>query len=219
MRKVFLPERVQRVDEVAGNVLIRGPMPLAGESWHYAYEEIAEAAGISLQGYDYASVSLIDCVGERDMLEAEFQAFGLEAPPSSYWPPYLRTDYAPSKPMPGIIETDESMVPASLYWWPIEGLPEGVNPAECLSYPGWDFSGISDLVHGLMSERRPRPLALYVHCTLGADRTGALHTGYLVKKGVPLDEAIRQADSSTPAGAPNEDYRRLRAAYAASIGR
>lgn len=215
MGQPFIPERVKAVDEVAGNVLIRGPMPLAGESWHYAYDEIAKASGVDLESMDFSVISLVDCTGERQVLEAEFQAFGHDAPLPSYWPPFERPDYKPWQPFSGVLETDGPVIQANLFWWPIEGLPDGVDPSQFLSAPGWDLSGLVELVYGLMVQRRARPLALYVHCTLGADRTGAVHSCYLVRKGEAEAGAFAAADSSTTAGPPAPDYQRLRSAYAA----
>lgn len=215
-RNVWLPERVKKVDQVGDNVLIRGCMPLAGDPWHFAYDEISAAAGVALGAYDLVDISVIDCVGERYMLQPEMNAFGLEAPDEKYWPPYGQKGYDPRVGNETALRTEDGIVPATFYWWPIEGLPEGGDAAVFLGSPGWDLSGLVALVSQLMSERASRPKAVYVHCTLGADRTGALHTSYLVRRGLPLNEAIGQADSSTSAGAPSEDYRRLRAAYAAS---
>lgn len=215
---VWVPGRVRNVDQVGQNVLIRGCMPLIGDPWRFAYDEISDASRVPLGAYELHDVSLIDCTGERHMLEPEMDAFELAAPPSSYWPPYLQRGWRPQTANSGALRTEGGLVPASFYWWPIEGLAEGGDAATFLRSPGWDLSGLVELVTSLMADQSGVPKAVYVHCTLGADRTGALHTSYLVRKGMTLDSAIEKADSSTSAGAPNEDYRRLRAAYAASRG-
>lgn len=217
-RVVWHPDRVKKVDSVGQNVLVRGCMPLVGDPWRFAYDELIEASGVPLGGYEVHDISLIDCVGERYMLEPEMDAFGLAAPPSSYWPPYQQENWRPWTPNSGALRTEEGPVPATFYWWPIEGLAEGLaeggDQDTFLFSPGWNLSGLVDLVTNLMADQSGVPKAVYAHCTLGADRTGALHTSYLVRKGMSLDSAIAKADSSTSAGAPAEDYRRLRAAYA-----
>ncbi len=190
-------------------------MPLVGDPYRFAYDELGEASGVALRGYELHDVSLIDCVAERYMLAPEMDAFGLQAPDAHYWPPYIQRGWSPATGSHGVLRTEDGPVPADFYWWPIEGLPEGGDAATFLSSPGWDLSGLVELLTYLMSSQSGPPKAVVIHCTLGADRTGALHTSYLVRKGMLLDDAIREADLSTSAGAPNEDYRRLRAAYAA----
>lgn len=212
--KVFLPDRVRVADRVGKNVLIRGCMPLAGDPWTFAYEEIESASGVLLGGRGLSVVSLIDCVGERPMLEAEMSALGLEAPHQSYWPPYERASYAPSVAEAGTLTTEGGPVNVDFYWWPIEGLPEEADPSVFLGKPGWNLSGLIELLTALMADQSGDPRAIYLHCTLGADRTGAAHTCYLFRKSLPMDAAIRRADSMTSAGAPAPDYCRLRAAYA-----
>ncbi len=215
-RQVFFPDRVKVVDHVGQNALVRSCMPLVGDPYTFAYDELEAASGLPLAGREVVVFSLIDCVGEDYMLGPEMAAFGLRVPPPSYWPPYLQAGWDPRRGEQCILRTEGRSVPATFYWWPIEGFAEGEDPRVYLTSPGWDLSGLVQAIASAMADQSGLPKAVVVHCTLGADRTGAAHTSYLVNKGVPFEEACSVADSSTSAGSPNDDYRRLRAAYAAS---
>jgi hypothetical protein len=214
-RKVFFPDRVRHVDTVGENALVRSCMPLVGDPYAFALDELEAASGLPLAGKEIVVFSLIDCVGEDYMLGPEMAAFGLRAPPSSYWPPYLQAGWDPARGRPSILRTEGRSVPATFYWWPIEGFAQGEDPRVYLTSPGWDLSGLVDTMTSAMADRSGLPKVVVFHCTLGADRTGAAHTSYLVNKGIAFPEACSAADSSTSAGAPNDDYKRLRAAYAA----
>lgn len=215
-RQVFFPDRVRTVDRVGQNVLVRSCMPLVGDPYAFAYEELEAASGVTLPGMEVVVFSLVDCTGEAYMLGPEMGAFGLDVPPPSYWPPYLQQGWNPKAGFPGILRTEGTSSPATFYWWPIEGVAEGEDPTVYLTSPGWDLDGLVRTMASVMEDQLGLPKAVVVHCTLGADRTGAAHTSYLVNRGMTLGEACAVADSSTSAGAPNADYVRLRAAYAAS---
>ena len=155
-------------------------------------------------------------MGERAQWEPLMQAFGVDPGlfPVSFWPPYLQPGWDRNELLGKTLTTEGETLPGSVSWRPFEGLPPGEDPKVYLTWPGWDFSGFIDHVIDLL--RTSVNTAIYVHCQLGADRTGAFHIGYLMRaKGFDLENAILTAVSSTPAGPPNADYLRLVTAYAA----
>ena len=194
-------------------------MPLAGMDNHFAFNEIREASGIKdLADRKLVDVSMIDNVGERHSFEPEMRAFGIDPKryPASFWPPFLQPNYNPKTFHGSDLTTEGFTTYGSMVWWPVEGLPEGQDPGLYLGSPGWNFSGLVDYVWGLMNSLSNA--AIYVHCMLGADRTGAFHAGYLMRtKGQNLSDALLKATFSTSAGAPNGDYHRLVSAYAATL--
>lgn len=218
MGSTFIPSRCAHIDTVKDNVLIRGNMPLLGEDLHYAYNEIAEATKIDLTTRTLLEIPIIDNVGERAQFEPLMRAFGVDPDiyPSSYWPPWMQEGYEPNKLLGTGVTTEGAIHSGSAIWRPFEGMPAGADPKTYLYSPGWDFAGFVDHVIELL--RTGSNLAIYVHCQLGADRTGAFHIGYLMRMhNVKLAEATIEADASTSAGPPNADYLRLVTAYAASL--
>lgn len=211
----FFPERVKIVDQVGNNILVRGPMPLTGDQTPvFAYYDVGQAAGLDLDLRSFMDISLIDCTGEQPWLAPEMAAFQLKAPPPSYWPPYLQPGYTPSVGTITDLKTQGFERVADFFWWPIEGFAEGEDPKTYLTSPGWDFGGLIARIHELMKDSEPK--VVYFHCMLGADRTGAVHGGYLLKKGMPLAQVLEEV-SKTPAGKPNPDYIRLLTSYAATL--
>lgn len=218
MGATFIPSRCRAIDNVGTNVLIRGNMPLLGGDFHYAYNEIAQASGVDLSTKRFVALPIIDNVGERAQFVPILKAFGVDPNiyPSSYWPPWLQAGYEPNKFLGTEVKTEGASHPGSVVWRPFEGLPADGDPKEYLGSPIWDYAGFVDHVIDLMHTLTNA--AIYVHCQLGADRTGAFHIGYLMKTmGLSLVEACSIANGSTSAGAPNADYMRLVTAYAATL--
>jgi len=202
------------VDEADGRLLVRSNMPLRGDG-AFAYTELQEALGRDLSRYrEFVDVTVIDCVGERAWFSKEVAAFGLDADkefPESCWPPYLHGMDVSLRRGDGSLRYAEGVRPGRIVWWPFEGLPEGEDPSIFLGSPGWNFAGLVDRLAGLFARGGSERVVLF-HCTLGADRTGALHRGYLMgAKGMNLSEACRRSDSIC--GPPNADYARLSEAY------
>jgi len=219
MGATFIPSRCAHIDTVGSNVLIRGNMPLLGDDLHYAYYEIAQASKVNLASKKLVEMPIIDNVGERTQFSALFRAFQVDPNiyPPAYWPPWLQDGYEPNKFLGTEVTTEGRSFPGSIVWRPFEGLPAGGDPKEFLSKPIWDYAGFVDHVISLLTTLENS--AVYVHCQLGADRTGAFHIGYLMRsKGLSLADASAKANASTSAGAPNADYQRLVAAYASSLG-
>jgi len=220
----FGANKVAIVDTVGVNTVVRGARPLTGDAPEFAYSELAARLsqfGLDLNNSMLIDVCLIDCVGERDEFVPEIEAFGLDPNkwPSTYWPPYLQPDWNPRWLYGVSVKQDGVGHPARFVWWPIQGMSPTDNPDVFLKYPGWDFSGCVDYIKALAVTESGMPSIVYFHCSSGADRTGALHTGYLMKhKKKTLAEASEIADNSTPVGSPNADYCRLRKAYAKMIG-
>jgi hypothetical protein len=217
----FIPDRCAHIDTVDGNVLIRGNLPLTGDDWHFAYKEIIAASGVDLTKFMLIDMPILDNIGERSSWASELSAFGAEPKqfPPSYWPPYTQKGYDPKALLgTGMLSTEGGLFLGHTDWAPFEGLPAGQDPTLYLDWPGWNFSGFVDNVIDMLKSM-PKA-AIYVHCMLGADRTGAFHIGYLMRsKGLSLKEASDIANKSTSAGPPNADYERLVAAYAKSLKR
>jgi len=184
----------------------------------FAYSGIADRIDSKLAGTTMTIVSLIDSTGEHPMLKAELSSLGLpDLWGPSYWPPYLQPDYDAEELHPCVIRTSSSSRTANFMWWPIEGVGQGQDPHVFLTSPGWDLCGLVDRITELLHDPAR---AIYVHCSLGADRTGAVVACYMIRAhGMNVNEAISFTSSQTPAGAPNRDYLTLIQAYAAKMGR
>ena len=219
MGSTFIPSRCAHIDTVGSNVLIRGNMPLIEPDLHYAFNEIEAASGVDdLLARKLVEVPIIDNVGERGQWTPLMEAFGVDPNrfPTSFWPPYLQAGWDPNAMLGTTLTTEGLTTPGSVLWRPFEGLPVGQDPKLYLTTPGWDFSGFID--HVILLMHTMVDSAIYVHCQLGADRTGAFHIGYLMKsQGMNLKDATNQAARSTSAGLPNADYMRLVDAYAKSL--
>lgn len=193
-------------------------MPLLGEDLHYAYLEIEAVTGVDLPARKLVEIPIIDNVGERAQFEPLMRAFGLNPDiyPPTYWPPWEQKGFKPNKMLGTKVKAGGRSFPGSLIWRPFEGLPANADPDVFLYSPGWDFSGFIDNVIKLMHTMADA--AIYVHCQLGADRTGAFHIGYLMRQyECSLAEATEVANTSTSAGPPNADYQRLVSAYSVSL--
>lgn len=216
MGSTFIPSRCALIDTVGSNVLIRGNMPLVAPDLHYALEEIRDASGVNdLFHRRLIEVPIIDNVGERQQFSPILEAFNLDpdAYPTSFWPWWQQPGYKPNAFHGSNLTTEGHTIAGAVVWRPFEGLPPNTDPQGFLGPSEWDFSGfIDNLISVLKTETNA---AVYIHCQLGADRTGAAHIGYLMRaKGVSLEAASAMANSSTSAGAPNADYQRLVEAYA-----
>jgi hypothetical protein len=195
-------------------------MPLLGDDLHYAYDEICAASKVDLSKMQLIEMPIIDNVGERAQFEPLLRAFGVDPGiyPSSYWPPWLQPGYEPNKRLGSAVTTEGKTHAGSIIWRPFEGLPAGEDPQQYLDFPIWDYAGFVDEVVSLLGQNLLVPVAIYVHCQLGADRTGAFHIGYLMKtQRLSLAAASAKANASTSAGAPNADYQRLVAAYSQTL--
>lgn len=221
----FDPKRVAEIrlpGDRSPHLLVRGNMPLV--NGYFAYEDIEDALDLTLADDRFISVSLIDNTGERSSWSMEIDAFGVQGKdyPSVNWPPYLRQpNWDPSQ----LLGTDTLSYGGRFYrgranmiWWPFEGMSEQdeAHPEVFLHSPGWNFSGLVDHITGMYRDGKAPVSAIYVHCMLGADRTGALHAGLLINAGQDVDEAIQIVSNATAAGAPSMDYQRLIRAYAKS---
>jgi hypothetical protein len=191
-------------------------MPLVGPKLQYAYNEIQQASGLDLDRMSFVEVPIIDCVGESQQLTSIMKAFMIDVPrvfPPDFWPWWNHSGYDPNGFLGGHLVADGIEREGTVVWRPFEGLPPNTDPEVFLKAPGWDYCGFIDNLVQMM--QKLKETAVYIHCQLGADRTGAAHIGYLMRsQGLSLSDASEIANRSTSAGPPNEDYQRLVEAYA-----
>jgi hypothetical protein len=215
MPAYFDPTRTAIVDEINGNLLIRTDMPIRQSDSTFAYQELQTTVQRDFGAYQsLLDISVIDNVGERESLRLEANAFGVnldETLPESFWVPW-QTGYDRSQLLGSEVSYNGGQRPGNLVWWPFEGLPKNERPNVYLTSPGWDFNGLVEFL--IAQALNPLPKVILFHCMLGADRTGALHRGYLMKaKKMHYNQACDVADASCQAGHPNQDYDRLSKAY------
>lgn len=219
MGSTFIPSRCALIDTVGSNYLIRGNMPLIAPDMHYALQEIQDASKVNFTGLALVEIPIIDNVGERAQFVSIMTAFGVDPNkfPASFWPWWTQPSYDQNALHGVTVSTEGTTMPGGVLWRPFEGLPSNTDPNEFLESPGWDYSGFIDNLIRMLGTMHNT--VFYMHCQLGADRTGAAHIGYLMKaKGLSLADASMVANGSTSAGPPNEDYQRLVAAYAKTVG-
>lgn len=214
------PAHLGLVLDTPGVIVIRSALPLEEDLKTFAYEGIIDQTttlvGKKIENPYLIDVCLLDNTGERGIFAPEVASFVGVSPdkwPTSYWPPYEQSTWTPTTKYGKEVQSGTLTKPGSFMWWPIQGVGKGDDPTVYLTSPGWDFSGCVDNLCTIVD----KPLAgkttiLLFHCSSGADRTGALNTGFLMKyKGMTLEAASKQADSLM--GPPNVDYCRLRTAY------
>lgn len=220
----FDPKRVSIIHlpgPKSPHLLVRGNMPIS-EDGSFTYSEIETCLNLDFSADRFVSVSLIDNTGERDSWALELQAF--QASPNTFpkeeWPPYLHHQKWEPRTLLGsgtlVFGRYKRRKDSHLEWWPIEGMSPTDKPEVFLKAPGWDFSGVVEYLYGLYTNLEEPNTVIYFHCMLGADRTGAVHAGLLVRAGLDVETALALTSSETTAGPPSPDYQRLIRAYAES---
>lgn len=220
----FDPKRVAVVElpkSRSRHLLIRGNLPLVGDD--FAYPEIEKSLNLDFSSDRFLCVSFLDNTGEREPWSAEMKSFRADPNlfPKEEWPPYERKpSWDPRKLLgSGELVYGKSFLrgDANLIWWPFEGMSPQDAPDTFLRAPGWDFGGAVEYLYDLYTDPTSPPTVIYMHCMLGADRTGAMHASLLMRAGMKFAEALSAVSRATSAGTPNEDYVRLVKAYSESL--
>lgn len=174
---VYNPKRTFVVDQLNGNVLLRGNLPFDDDG-NFAYKEINQCLG-KLIGYDFdltkhtlIDITLIDNQGELPELSAEFKAFG-GGPVPTQWPPFINGV--------NIFKQHGSAIcghPGSLMWMPIQGCVDADN-CQLIEPSQYNFSGIVDQLNTMLLS--VKNTVIYYHCMNGHDRAGSLTACYQMR--------------------------------------
>ena len=197
--------------------------------------------GFDLRDYQLIDISLIDDQhAGLDTFIPEVKSFGLTVcdlndgnENRACWPP--KSDCSPNWQWgklwgSGYVETEPEPRPeGNFVWWPISACDGGgdLNHPTCsipvnelLTEDRWNFSGLVDHLIGQMKVKSAsgRRKVLYIHCSWGKDRTGALSAAYLLKKAkeenhnLTLKQAIQKGKDAVNL-VPNDGYLRLTVVY------
>ncbi len=213
----FDPGRLAIVDEIGGNLLVRGNFPMVpndgaipcytGQEHCFAYNEFDTrmkelVPGFDLDEYEIIDVSLIDNRGTRDELIAEMNSLnrGLaDIPYGDSWLPF--DDNGSWDPKTVYISTNAEKKPWGVVWWPIWACPKDHRPCttdDLVILNRFRFLEAPAYLKELLTTPAPAPgkkRLVYFHCVQGTDRTGALHINYIMDNnpGTTFAQAIQRA--------------------------
>jgi len=204
-----------------GNLLMRCPNLI--ESGAIAIDAFQTILQVDLTKYTFIDFCLLNSDSERFVWEVEFTFFGITEQwidshyPSDKFPPwYFQKDTWNPETLYGTqYEFEKQSHNGSFAWWPLTGVHDPSDKTEAdqaVSPDGWNFSGCVDYLIKLFQTMKNT--AVVFHCMSGADRTGALHAGYLMRTaGLGVTDAIDKATSYVKIGKPNVGYTNLLIAY------
>ncbi len=238
------------MNEANGNLLVRGSLPLIvrdgigkeggcknKSDWQFAYDNLnvmlknvkdvspayfsseksaalrAQMQEFELGDYHVIVVSLLNTADNTNYVDVEKAAFGQKFSRCS----------AP------VVEGTLRGQPANLIWSSVGACSDDAsckNVLESDSDVLCSYKNLMDEISTLMKERDPsgKKRLIYVHCTHGADRTGIVTMGYLMKDlGLGYSDALTYTNNlgqkTTPHPHPLvETYLTMAKAYCKEIG-
>jgi len=202
------------------NLLMRCPNLI--EDSAIALDELQTILKTDLTKYTFVDFCLLEDTGERFVWKTEFQSFGISKQwiddhfPSDKFPPWSYSKIWNPKTFYGTqFKVEGKEHDGSFVWWPLTGVHNPSDKTEAhnaVAPDGWNFSGCVDYLIELFQNKKKTAVAF--HCMSGADRTGALHAGYLMKtESLNVTDAVKKATSYVRIGAPSVDYINLLTVY------
>jgi uncharacterized protein YifN (PemK superfamily) len=217
------------VDKATGNVLVRGSIPLTGDTREvksYQYEAIKEIVKekmktlapdfhFEIADYDVIEFVLHDNATNAIELNLEMNALGrsLDDIVNGYgrkWLPYDNdSDWEPEAIY---TSTLAEKILGGLVWWPMFACPSKPCDNTTKKYDGlytetevaldkMHFIGASAYLRTLLTtaDGSGKKRLIYFHCVTGTDRTGALHITYILDNNPDL--TFREAIGKAKIGA------------------